>query len=224
MTTDREHVRGFIPLVDFLGQVLGETSEVVLHDLSDLDASVIAIANGHVTNRSVGSPATDLALRVLGKGNAEDEDYAVNYRGTVPGSDKVLSSSTFFIRREGRIVGLLCINTDHTLLRRLENTVAELMGAYLPTPAEGEAEERAEESLVASVEEAADDVIRTLERERDTRASRFRLDDRLEAVRRLHERGFFQFKGSVQAICDELGVSEPTAYRYIQTVRAEASA
>ncbi|MBK7821422.1 MAG: PAS domain-containing protein [Tessaracoccus sp.] len=217
MVADSDHVRSFVPLVEFLGKVLGENHEVVLHDLSNIDASVIAIANGHVTNRSVGSPATDFVLRVRDDHPAEEQDFAVNYRGTMPGSSTVLTSSTFFIRKEGRIVGMLCINTDHTLLRQLETVVAGLVGVYLPSSAEG----HVEENLVASVEEAANQVIRTLEQERATRASRFRLDDRIEAVRRLHERGFFQFKGSVQAICNQLGVSEPTAYRYIQTARAE---
>ena len=124
MVADSDHVRSFVPLVEFLGKVLGENHEVVLHDLSNIDASVIAIANGHVTNRSVGSPATDFVLRVRDDHPAEEQDFAVNYRGTMPGSSTVLTSSTFFIRKEGRIVGMLCINTDHTLLRQLETVVA----------------------------------------------------------------------------------------------------
>jgi YheO-like PAS domain len=44
------------PVVDMLGHMFGSTSEIVLHDLRDLDASIVAIANGHVSGRGLGGP------------------------------------------------------------------------------------------------------------------------------------------------------------------------
>ena len=41
----------YIPLVDFFAAVLGKNSEVVLHDLTDPDHSIIAIRNNHISNR-----------------------------------------------------------------------------------------------------------------------------------------------------------------------------
>ena len=39
----------YCELVGFLGKVLGQDYEVVLHDLSNMDNSVVAVANGHVS-------------------------------------------------------------------------------------------------------------------------------------------------------------------------------
>lgn len=44
--------------VKFLGSVLGPDYEVVLQDLSNINHSVIAIENGHISGRTIGSPLT----------------------------------------------------------------------------------------------------------------------------------------------------------------------
>lgn len=218
--SDNEFVASWIPLVNFLGASLGRNYEVVLHDLSDLDHSVIAIANGHVSQRSVGSPATDLVLRVLEGDAAENDDFVVKYRGSVPESTKVLASSTFFIRRDERIVGVLCINADHTLLAQLESLAASIRGSYADDliPLE---ESSAQENLTASIADVAAEAVRSVAAERHVSSDHFKLEERVEVIRRLYGRGFFQFKGAVQTVSTALHISEPTAYRYVQMVRVE---
>lgn len=49
-------LKAFIPFVKGLAETFGSNCEVVLHDFSDLQHSIIAIENGHVTGRSLGSP------------------------------------------------------------------------------------------------------------------------------------------------------------------------
>ena len=51
---------------------LGIGYEIVLHSLESMEHSVIAIANGHYTNRHEGSPITDLALDMLRSIQQED--------------------------------------------------------------------------------------------------------------------------------------------------------
>lgn len=48
-----------------LGAALGKDCEVVLHDLRYPDESVIAIANGDISSRKVGAPATDFILKLM---------------------------------------------------------------------------------------------------------------------------------------------------------------
>lgn len=55
----------YIPLVEFLGQALGERCEVVLHDLTVPEKSIIAIANGNISGRAVGGSVTDFLLKLL---------------------------------------------------------------------------------------------------------------------------------------------------------------
>lgn len=49
-------MKEYCELVGFLGKVLGQDYEIILHDLSNMDHSVIAVANGHVSGRRIGSP------------------------------------------------------------------------------------------------------------------------------------------------------------------------
>ena len=49
---------------NFHGKVLGQDYEIILHDLSNMDHSVIAVANGHVSGRRIGSPNIDLHFSI----------------------------------------------------------------------------------------------------------------------------------------------------------------
>lgn len=39
----------YIPLVKFMGQVFGSDFEIILHDISQPDTSIIAIENAHIS-------------------------------------------------------------------------------------------------------------------------------------------------------------------------------
>ena len=63
--TDRQILQSYRNLVRGLEDYLGDAYEIVLHSLESMENSVIAIANGHHTGRTEGSPITDLALYML---------------------------------------------------------------------------------------------------------------------------------------------------------------
>ena len=52
------YLQSFLPMVDFLAEVLGKDAEIVLHDVLDIDKSIVAIANSHISGRAVGSRET----------------------------------------------------------------------------------------------------------------------------------------------------------------------
>ena len=218
-TADSDYVRTFIPLVEFLGAALGEHTEVVLHDVSCPDKSVIAIANGHISGRTVGSPATDLVMKTLKEGQHADRGYLIGYAARTARSDQSLTSSTYFIKREGRIVGSLCINTDQGAFHTLQRAVEQLGKAYFASAPEPDSQESHEENLVASVDDMAAQVIEAIREERRIPVARFGAEDRLEVIRRLDERGYFYFKGAVGKVARHLGVAESTAYRYLHMVQ-----
>ena len=93
-----------------MGAALGKDCEVVLHDLRYPDESVIAIANGDISSRKLGAPATDFILKLMQVGKKRDQEYMTNYYGkSVNGH--TLRSSTFFIHdEEDNIIGALCLN------------------------------------------------------------------------------------------------------------------
>ncbi|HEX3026433.1 MAG TPA: PAS domain-containing protein [Clostridia bacterium] len=117
----------YVRLVEFLGKVLGRHTEVVLHDLTNLDQSIIAIANGHISGRKVGAPATDLALRIVSNEALKQKDYLCKYTGYAKNGYK-LCSSTFFIRDGSeRLIGMLCINTDSERLEQARDILDSML-------------------------------------------------------------------------------------------------
>lgn len=67
--------------VKFLGSVLGPDYEVVLQDLSNINHSVIAIENGHISGRTIGSPLTSAVFQMLSSKVYEEDDFIANYKG-----------------------------------------------------------------------------------------------------------------------------------------------
>lgn len=54
-----ELIRQYTLIVDFLGHVLGPDYEIALHELEDDSNRIIAIANGELTGRHIGSPLSN---------------------------------------------------------------------------------------------------------------------------------------------------------------------
>ena len=109
LTDEERHlIASFEPAVEALAALFGAGCEVVLHAFDTLDASVIKIANGHITGRSVGAPITNLAMMKLKSGQDISSPYM-----TKCATGKTLRSITTVIRNgEHRAIGLLCINSD----------------------------------------------------------------------------------------------------------------
>lgn len=221
---DQEHVRSFIPLVEFLGHVVDRHTEVVLHDLTEVESSVVAIVNGHVSGRTVGSPATDLVLRM--RQSDSTEPFISGYKGMADRGRTALRSSTFFIRRGGRLVGMLCVNSDETILNKLNDVVGELLTSHriAPSPDESDTAQSAHEepeTLAASVAEMTESAVQRAIAQLGIPVERLTPHDRCQLVRTLESKGFFQVRGAVAEVAQQLSISEPTVYRYLQQVRRE---
>lgn len=221
-TSDSEYVASFKPLIQFLGAALGPTVEVVLHDVTNLDSSIIAIANGHVSGRKVGAPATDLMLRILRAGESNQRSYVTGYKALSPNSTKQLRSATYFIRRGSRVVGTLCINADQTLLKNLESLTQRIGESYFAEQDGADTDLTSEkpEMLSSSIADITSRAINSALATRPVDVEYYSTDDRLAVVQLLDSDGYFQLKGAVADLADALAISEPSIYRYLRQVRA----
>ena len=104
-------------LVEFLGQVLGEHGEVVLRDCRKPNHDIVAIANGHVSGRTIGAPITDFTLSVLANEEWKEKDYVANYVGRAA-PNKNLRSSTYFIRKTESWLASFALTLIWLLLNR----------------------------------------------------------------------------------------------------------
>lgn len=235
----------YLPLMDFLAELLGPRTEIVLHDTSDLSRSIVALTNGHVSGRSVGGPATDLVLKVLQNHEHDDRDYLANYLAESR-TGGTFRSSTFFIRDAGGdVVGMLCLNIDDEPLTRARDLLAAITattglvkgaeqggagagpggaGGTGGAPGAGDGARAASsagvvERLSTNVDELALDGVARIVAAQGVEPHRMTPDEKVAAVRELERAGVFLLKGAVAQVADALHVSEPTVYRYVKQVR-----
>ena len=204
-------------LVDFLGEVLGENAEVVLRDCRKPDHDIIAIANGHVSGRTIGAPITDFTLSILANEEWKEKDYVVNYEGKAA-PDKRLRSSTYFIREEGKLVGQLCVNIDMTPYEQVMDRIRQLSGMGLMSDGgqsgiicSGPVENFSEDVIGDMMKKAVITVVGSSEakvRERLTQK------EKIEIIGELNRAGLFQLKGAVGAVAEYLYCSEASVYLY----------
>lgn len=215
-------VASYLPLVDFLAEVLGPTAEVVLHDLRRKGHSMVAIRNGELTGRRAGdATATEAALRMARRAEERGEPYAANYFGQ-PAGDKILRSSTYFIRDEKRnVVGILGVNVDLTQLMAARQTVDRLLGleksgGVPAVPFVGESGGPRRDEADRNVEHMVYSVLERVLSACKAAPSRLNAREKREVVEELNARGVFLLKGVVTEVARRLSVSEQTVYRYLK--------
>lgn len=227
-----EKVEALIPIVDFLGVALGSSTEVVLHDLSEPEHSVVRIANGHVSGRTVGAPSTAFSLKMAEQLDPASDGIVTDYISTTV-DGRPLQSSSYFIRDGGKVVGMLCVNIDPQPFRALEDSIRVFMEAYR----RGGSEEYKDTNLeavrnayrassvetlsIGGAEAGVAEQVRSLLGALGKTASELDQAGRMDIVRRLDAAGTFLIKGAAAHVATELGVSVPSVYRYLQQVRRE---
>ncbi len=211
----------FVPLVDFLGKALGPNCEVVLHDLTDPEHSIIAIANGHISGRKIGGPSTDLVLKILKEGLEGGDAYIANYNARNM-NNIICRSSSFFIRDEGnRIAGVLCVNVDVSKFVEAKKLL-ELMiggGAQAPVPDRTDDGGDVFENLHSSVDDVLTAIIDGVLGRYEVTPDRMSVEEKLAVVRALSENGLFLLKGGVSELARRMQLSEPTIYRYLNKLK-----
>lgn len=218
----REYLQSFIPLIDFLAELLGKNSEIVLHDLTNLDSSILAIRNNYITKREVGAPATDYVLRTLKQGINENLDYTVGYREVSNRDHKQLHSASYYLRFKGELVGMICVNTDESVFKELSKSI-DTLEVLLRTYRKQDSEQHSAipESFSRSIEEMAQNTVMDVSISKGVPVERFKQEDKFDVIEALYDSGFFLLKGAVPEIAKILKISEPTVYRYLQNVKSK---
>lgn len=215
----------YVDLVDFLGLVLGPSYEVALHDLSMGDETIIAISNGHITNRKLGSPLTPSMLELISSESYKKNRYEVNYI-SISTKHKALRSSTIYIKDNGTLVGLLCITFDDSKYQDVSKAVMSLCH---PDELLSNSFERIEDLSVdeeteivsGNIEELVDEIVERIIQKKDNPNEKLKKKDRVDIVEELKKRGIFLIKGSVSVIAAKLESSEATIYRYLNEVEEQ---
>lgn len=207
--SDKEILQIYINIVPFLAEVCGPGCEVALHDVAHPDHSLIAIRN-NISGRQIGSPITDLAQDIIDKNAYMDEDYLANYIGRNKNGEFL--SSTYYIKNEDRLIGLLCVNKDMTAVQQLSSAFHGLLDRYgLAAPEKSEVSEWLDGSVTDIMRARIAEIIA----QSGISPSHMSIQEKIRTVHRLSEDGVMTMKGAVAEIASQLYVSVPTIYRYL---------
>ena len=205
-------LKGIISLVDGIANTFGKNCEVVLHDIRNPQSSVIAIANGHITGRSIGSPMTEYGLATLRSGQFDKP--IVNYRKKTK-DGKLLKSSSLFIKDEnGKLIGFLCINYDISELTIARNIINNLTN----TIEETDFTEK-DECFGNTVNEMLSSIVNKILESVGKPVAFISKEEKVNIVQMLDEKGVFLIKGAIDYVAKVLCVSRYTVYNYLDETR-----
>jgi predicted transcriptional regulator YheO len=204
---DKQILEAIKPIVDGIAAFLGENCEVVLHSFESLERSVIHIANSHITGRGLGSPITDLGMKILRESVDVSTDVTgCYYSKTTDG--KTLRSLTVMIRNStGKPIGMICINLNMDApLLSLINT--------LVIPQAGNPENP--ENFVANLDELIKTTLRATISAINGHNDIPNNEKNKIIVHELIKKGIFDIRGAIDIVARELLVSRYTIYNYIR--------
>jgi predicted transcriptional regulator YheO len=155
----------------------------------------------------VGSPITDLALRMLHDMHGADSNVSRAYF-TRAKSGVLMKSVTIAIRnRQQRVIGLLCINMN------LDVPFSQIMSTFMP-PEMHQVDSNV--NFASSVEDLVTQTLEfTIEEVSADRNVSNNAKNR-QIVLNLYEKGIFDIKDAINQVADRLNISKHTVYLYIR--------
>ncbi|WP_127959718.1 helix-turn-helix transcriptional regulator [Serratia microhaemolytica] len=205
--TDYEILKSYEAVVDGLAMLIGEHCEIVLHALEDLKCSAVRIANGQHTGRKVGSPITDLALRMLHDMTGNESSVSKTYF-TKAKSGVLMKSVTIAIRnREQRVIGLLCINMN------LDVPFSQIVQTFIPPEPQ---EVASSVNFASSVDDLVSQTLEFTIEEVSTDRNVSNNAKNRQIVLNLYEKGIFDIKDAINQVAERLNISKHTVYLYIR--------
>ena len=193
-------------LIPGIAAAIGSNCEVVLHDFSNPEQSIVAIENGHVTGRKVGDPLDVLGFQIL---HHPPEADLINYRTELKGQ-KTLRSSSIFLRDENQVFGAICINYDITAFLAAQRFLEDIV---VPSKA------GIQEDFERNVDEVFDRLIKDAIRTTGKEVADMDREDKVLVISYLESKGAFLIRYSVERTAALLNVSKYTVYNYLEEVK-----
>ena len=200
-----------------LKATLPANTEVVLHDLTQPQSSVVGIVNGHVSGRQVGDG--------LLSGPEEDDGFLglidemqppsstrlfSGYTSYARGGKPLSSASTLYYDANGKAVAAFCVNVDMEPVMRFRRELDYLVSGM-------SAAQRAENPATSLPAQSLAEVLARFQAAPEENPKAFRL----RVVSELHSMGIFKIKGSVNEVARALGVTRYTIYNYLDKLNEQ---
>lgn len=205
---EKEYLLHFVSrLGQVLGQTLGKHCEIVVHDFSSPESSIIAIANGTLTGRKVGDTLDALGFQLLKSHPASD---LINYSAKTKEGKQLRSSSIFLRDEKGEIFGSLCINIDISALLQAQEWVQAALGTTTSA---------IDEHFEHTVDEVLGTMIQNAVSSTGKKMADLTREDKVAVVAYLEAKGAFLIRYSVERVAELLGMTKYTIYNYLDEIR-----
>lgn len=225
--TIRPELAPWIRFADALARMQGPSTEIVLHDLTNLAHSVVYVVNGDITDRKVGQGVRHLVPEMLTSHEGKPiGPWWFRYR------TKLIRATTELIYdKAGEIIGALCVNEDVTGEERLFLSLEGRLPGLTMTDLKADGDTAGLIKPESSVKDAElsgkpDSVRKTVFRlisetaaQKAYAEAKTNRDVRRRLVRGLKERDVFLLKGSIEELARLLGLSKVTIYSDLDALR-----
>lgn len=208
-------LNSYIPIAKTIAKMFGSQCEVVIHDLTKPQSSVMFTVNNHVTGREVGQSFDHLVKQVL-LSDKFKEDHLAGYEIETEDHRLVKSSTTLIRDFQGQVIGALCINYDMDLMLQMKKMLDNLMPVD-HTEQQSSDELKEQEESIQNIEDITDQLIQQIIANIPHPFMKRR--EKIELIRFMDEKGIFLLKGAVDKVADQLGISRVTVYSYLDEVR-----
>ncbi|MBO1894275.1 MULTISPECIES: transcriptional regulator [unclassified Shewanella] len=208
---DKEFMKSNFRLAETVAEFIGPHCEVVVHSFESFEHSVVKIVNGHHTGRTVGSPITDMGLKMLRAfektGDATPKSYFTRIK-----DGSLLKSTTCVLAGENeKPIGLFCVNAN------LSYPFTEIIKTLMPETASASigVNENFSSSPTELIEKALENAIIQVEND-----EKINLKGKNKAITKLlFENGIFELKEATNTVAERLGITRHAIYKYIREFR-----
>ncbi|MEK5233804.1 PAS domain-containing protein [Lysinibacillus sp. FSL K6-0232] len=198
----------YLRMADAIYAIFDESCEVVVHDFSNMEKSLIYI-KGNLTGRKLGAPITDFVLQQLKKDPTNLEDVLGTYSTTKDGV-KIKSSIVYIKDYSGKVVGLFGINYNITQFAHMHQLLTNILMPF-------DIKSQINESYATSITEMFDQIIQTTLIELNLTLPISAKIDKVAFVQNLDKKGIFLVQGSTDKVADILNVTKQTIYNYLES-------
>ncbi|WFD11596.1 helix-turn-helix transcriptional regulator [Tepidibacter hydrothermalis] len=204
-------------LADMIADSFGNKCEVIIHDLSTPQSSVVYVANGCVTGRQTGQSFDHLVKQVLLSKNFKN-DYNANYIFKAE-NGKQIKSSTSLIRDENEeVIGAFCINFEIEDLMKMKSFLNNFFKEIEPYNNDNTG---IQAEPFDNVTEVIDNIIdKTIG---NTDLNNLKKKDSIRMLTFMFNKGIFLTKGSVDKVAEKLGISRVTVYSYLDEIKKNSN-
>lgn len=188
-----------------VAETFGANCETLVHDLSTLEHPILAIYNGHVTSRSVGSTVS------INDGSPSDYTLDIsrlqspNINMLAASEKRHLKSTTIPFFAEDGVLGL-GINFDYTALEQAEQAIKSL------TAIDGFLYESLRQTQTPQIDTLFQEALKGF----DKPPRELGKEERVALLKRLSSNHFFEQHKAIPYLAEQLGVSRHTIYKNLK--------